>query len=124
MTTFCALCRNSEQDLFRGHIESVAEHGEAGNMLFRDRARGGIKQIQPIVREETVVECDAEQAVLDLSLNVDVAGHDDRRGLWFPDLYVPAAFDVEDSAIGGDAQLERISGTAIQDHLLIVRIDR
>src|SRR5262249_37591148 len=86
------------------------------------RAGRRIEQIQPVVRQETVVERDAKQTVLDLRFDINVAGQGDGGVLRFPDFDVAGALDVEHPAVGSDTQLQRVRRRVVQDHLLIIRV--
>ena len=123
MTTFHALRGNAQQDPFGSHVQGVAHHREAGNVLFGICAGRRIEEIDPVIRAETAVECDSQEAVLNLLLNVEVACDGDAGSCWVVDFDIAAALDVKHAAIGRNGQLQWVGGTAIQDDFLEVRVN-
>src|SRR5438477_9883590 len=52
-----------------------------------------------------------------------MAGQDNGGALGFPDFEVPGAFDVKDSPVRRNRKFQRIRGSVVENHFLVIGID-
>ena len=117
VTALVALRGYLQQNLFRFHVQRIADHCEARNVLLGYRALRGIEQVQPAIELEHWVEGDAQQSVLILGGDCKLRRDNRASALRRVDLHKPGLLDKEHAPIGSNVQFHRLSRASVEDDL-------
>lgn len=104
VAALAALLLEDEDHLLRARLERIARQGVARELLAGE-LRWRAQQIDPAVRREVGVECEAEQPVLLIREDGDLRDLDDLAAPGLPASETPGELDPENASVRRDREL-------------------